>query len=90
MAPPRREDTTPDRPLQPATLKWQENGELSAHDVFSLICRLRAVESGEHSNELWRLGHKYPGTTPTDATPIDATTTDTMPPGAIPPDANQG
>lgn len=80
MAPQRREDTTPDRPLQPATLKWQENGELSAHDVFSLICRLRAVESGEHSNELWRLGHKYPGTTTPEATPPDA-----MPPGA-----NQG
>jgi hypothetical protein len=85
MPPPRREDTTPDRPLQPATLKWQENGELSAHDVFNLICRLRAVESGEHSNELWRLGHKYPGTTPPGAMPPG-----TIPPGTIPPDANQG
>jgi hypothetical protein len=48
------------RGVQPATLKWQENGELSAHDVFHLVCRLRDVESSDHSNELWRLGHKYP------------------------------
>ena len=48
------------RQLQPASLKWQDDGELSAHDVFALVCRLRSVEPGEHSNELWRLGHKYP------------------------------
>lgn len=48
------------RDVQPAALKWQEDGELSAHDVFALVCRLRAVEPGDHSNELWRLGHKYP------------------------------
>ena len=46
--------------VAPASLKWQTNGELSAHDVFRLVCRLKDVESGEHSNELWRLGHKYP------------------------------
>ncbi|MFM7653293.1 MAG: hypothetical protein ACKO5M_10310 [Vulcanococcus sp.] len=48
------------RPLQPAALKWQDDGELSAQDVFNLVCRLRAVESGEASNELWRLAQKYP------------------------------
>ncbi|MFM2081147.1 MAG: hypothetical protein RLZZ124_1696 [Cyanobacteriota bacterium] len=52
------------RTVQPATLKWQENGELSSHDVFNLVCRLRDVESGETSNELWRLGHKYPAQAP--------------------------
>jgi hypothetical protein len=72
MAPQRREDITPERPspkrpLQPATLKWEENGELSAHDVFHLVCRLRAVECTEHSNELWRLGHKYPEARPPQA-----------------------
>ncbi|MFM8525703.1 MAG: hypothetical protein ACKOCM_08805 [Cyanobacteriota bacterium] len=51
---------TPSRHVQPAALKWQDDGELSAHDVFALVCRLKAVEPGEHSNELWRLGHKYP------------------------------
>jgi hypothetical protein len=48
------------RPIQPASLKWQEDGELSQQDVFNLVCRLRAVEPGERSNELWRLGQKYP------------------------------
>lgn len=65
MVPERQADhdaqaTQPKRGVQPASLKWQENGELSDHDVFNLVCRLRSVESGEHSNELWRLGHKYP------------------------------
>lgn len=46
--------------LQPATLKWQDDGELSPHDVFQLLCRLRSVEPNDTSNELWRLGHKYP------------------------------
>lgn len=50
----------PQRPIQPASLKWQEDGELSQQDVFNLVCRLRAVEPGERSNELWRLGQKYP------------------------------
>ena len=48
------------RSLEPASLKWQEDGELSAQDVFNLVCRLRAVEPGDTSNELWRLGQKYP------------------------------
>ncbi|QCH15572.1 hypothetical protein CB0101_12155 [Synechococcus sp. CB0101] len=49
--------------VQPASLKWQEDGELSAQDIFNLVCRLRGVEPGENSNELWRLGQKYPRTT---------------------------
>lgn len=48
------------RSIQPATLKWEDDGELSAQDIFNLVCRLRAVEPGETSNELWRLGQKYP------------------------------
>ena len=48
------------RSLEPASLKWQDDGELSAQDVFNLVCRLRAVEPGATSNELWRLGQKYP------------------------------
>ena len=48
------------RTIQPASLKWEENGELSAQDIFNLVCRLRAVEPGATSNELWRLGQKYP------------------------------
>ena len=53
-----------ERRIDPATLKWQDDGELAPNDVFALICRLRAVEPGEHSNELWRLGQKYPQPTP--------------------------
>jgi hypothetical protein len=49
-----------ERRIDPAALKWQDDGELAPNDVFALICRLRAVEPGEHSNELWRLGQKYP------------------------------
>jgi hypothetical protein len=41
-------------------LKWQPDGELSQQDVFNLVCKLRAVEPGHTSNELWRLGQKYP------------------------------
>ncbi len=48
------------RSLEPASLQWQEDGELAAHDLFALVCRLRDVETAEHSNELWRLGHKTP------------------------------
>jgi hypothetical protein len=48
------------RPIAPASLKWQDNGELAPQEVFNLICRLREVESQNHSNELWRLGQKYP------------------------------
>ena len=58
--------TTPRRQIQPAALKWQDNGELSEHDLFNLLCRLRDVEDGANSNELWRLGHKYPRRKPQD------------------------
>lgn len=44
----------------PRAMKWQENGELASSDLFQLIQRLKEVESADHSNELWRLGHKYP------------------------------
>ena len=49
-----------ERSLQPASLKWQADGALSQQDVFNLVCKLRAVEPGRTSNELWRLGQKYP------------------------------
>lgn len=48
------------RRLDPSSLKWQHDGELSSQDLFNLVCRLKAVEPGERSNELWRLGQKYP------------------------------
>jgi len=48
------------RHLEPAALKWQDDGELAAQDVFNLVCRLKEVESGPNSNELWRLAQKYP------------------------------
>lgn len=48
------------RSIQPASLKWQADGELSQQDVFNLVCKLRSVEPGSTSNELWRLGQKYP------------------------------
>jgi hypothetical protein len=51
-------DATPS--IQPAALKWHENGELAPQDLFQLVRRLREVEPTECSNELWRLGHKYP------------------------------
>lgn len=51
-------DATPS--IQPAALKWHEDGELAPQDLFQLVRRLREVESTERSNELWRLGHKYP------------------------------
>jgi hypothetical protein len=50
----------PERSIQPASLKWQADGELSQQDVFNLVCKLRSVEPGFTSNELWRLGQKYP------------------------------
>ncbi len=46
--------------LDPASLKWHDDGELSSQDLFNLVCRLKAVEPGERGNELWRLGQKYP------------------------------
>jgi hypothetical protein len=48
------------RHVQPASLKWQADGELSTHDVFHLLCRLRQVEAGATINELWHLTGKYP------------------------------
>lgn len=48
------------RGIEPSALKWQDNGELAAQDVFNLVCRLREVEESSTSNELWRLGQKYP------------------------------
>lgn len=51
---------TGQRSLEPASLQWQEDGELAADELFALVCRLRDVETAEHSNELWRLGHKAP------------------------------
>ena len=44
--------------FEPRSLEWQDNGELAATEVFELVRRLRAVESGEHVNELWRLSQK--------------------------------
>ena len=44
--------------FEPRSLEWQDNGELAATEVFELVKRLRAVESGEHVNELWRLSQK--------------------------------
>jgi hypothetical protein len=39
-------------------LEWQENGELASTEMFELVKRLRAVESGRTVNELWRLSQK--------------------------------
>lgn len=50
----------PIRTVDPASLKWQDDGELSSQDLFNLVCRLRDVEPGERSCELWRLAQKYP------------------------------
>jgi hypothetical protein len=44
--------------FEPRSLEWQDNGELAATEVFELVKRLRAVEPGEHVNELWRLSQK--------------------------------
>ena len=46
------------RSFEPRSLEWQDNGELAANEMFELVKRLRAVESGEHVNELWRLSQK--------------------------------
>lgn len=60
-------DATPS--IQPAALKWHEDGELAPQDLFQLVRRLREVESTECSNELWRLGHKYPSRSSSAARP---------------------
>jgi hypothetical protein len=54
----------PDRQLDPQAMKWRADGELDSNDMFALLCRLRQVEEGSRSNELWRLGQKYPPVTP--------------------------
>ena len=47
-------------PFEAGSLQWQEDGELCSSDVYALVRRLKEVESAEHGNELWRLGHKLP------------------------------
>lgn len=56
--PPREERNSRNDLFEPRSLEWQDNGELAANEVFELVRRLRAVESGEHVNELWRLSQK--------------------------------
>ena len=53
------EDSRPGQELfEPRSLEWQENGELTSTEMFELVKRLRAVESGKIVNELWRLSQK--------------------------------
>ncbi len=53
------EDSGPGQQLfEPRSLEWQENGELASTEMFELVKRLRAVESGKTVNELWRLSQK--------------------------------
>ena len=52
------------RSIQQASLKWADDGELLAQDIFNLICRLKGVEPSATINELWRLGQKYPKSAP--------------------------
>ena len=55
----RSEDSGPAQELfEPRSLEWQENGELASTEMFELVKRLRAVESGKTVNELWRLSQK--------------------------------
>lgn len=55
----RSNDSVPGPELfEPRSLEWQENGELATTEVFELVKRLRAVDSGENVNELWRLSQK--------------------------------
>ncbi|MDH4406914.1 MAG: hypothetical protein QE276_13045 [Cyanobium sp. D14.bin.5] len=55
----RSEDRAPRQELfEPRSLEWQENGELAGTEMFELVKRLRAVESGKTVNELWRLSQK--------------------------------
>lgn len=55
----RSEDRAPRQELfEPRSLEWQENGELASTEMFELVKRLRAVESGKTVNELWRLSQK--------------------------------
>ena len=58
----RSEDRAPRQELfEPRSLEWQENGELASTEMFELVKRLRAVESGKTVNELWRLSQKAGG-----------------------------
>jgi len=58
----RSEDRAPRQELfEPRSLEWQENGELASTEMFELVKRLRAVESGKTVNELWRLSQKALG-----------------------------
>ena len=41
------------------TLKWESNGELSAHDVFELVKRLNHQELPSHSSQLLQLVNKH-------------------------------
>jgi hypothetical protein len=55
----RSEDRAPRQELfEPRSLEWKENGELASTEMFELVRRLRAVESGKTVNELWRLSQK--------------------------------
>ena len=40
-------------------MQWQTNGELDHGDLIELVCHLRNVECGQHSDELSRLGQKH-------------------------------
>ena len=41
------------------TLKWESNGELSAHDVFELVKRLKQEEQPACSSQLLHLVNKH-------------------------------
>ncbi|WP_186550911.1 hypothetical protein [Synechococcus sp. Minos11] len=41
------------------TLKWESNGELSAHDVFELVKRLKQQEQPACSSQLLHLVNKH-------------------------------
>ena len=41
------------------TLKWESNGELSAHDVFELVKRLKHEEQPARSSQLLQLVNKH-------------------------------
>ena len=41
------------------TLKWESNGELSAHDVFELVKRLNHQEQPARSSQLLQLVNKH-------------------------------
>jgi len=61
------------RSIQQASLKWADDGELLAQDIFNLICRVKSVEPSATINELWRLGLKYPKSAPAIPKPAEQT-----------------